>query len=84
MILAQRGDNIWLTEPTDAYMRQWTASSLVQEMACCPKLTLNTLRAKFFRGNKNIYLHLMSFVNTDMTQVVEIFPQVRQELIYST
>ena len=42
------------------------------------------LHAKFFRGNKNIYLHFMSFLHIDMTQVVEILPQVRQELTYST
>ena len=38
----------------------------------------------FFRGNKNRYLHFMSFFHIDMTQVVEIFPQVRQELTYFT
>ena len=35
---------------------------------------LNSLRATFFRGNKNLYLHLMSFLHIDMTQVVEILP----------
>ena len=39
---------------------------------------LNPLRAKFFRGNKNIYLHFMSLLHIDMTQVVEIYSQVRQ------
>ena len=29
--------------------------------------------AKFFRGNKNIYLHI-SFLHIDVTQVVEILP----------
>ena len=28
--------------------------------------SLNFLRAKFFRGNINIYLHFMSFLHTDM------------------
>ena len=37
----------------------------------------NPLHAKFFRGNKNIYLYFMSFFHIDMTQVVEILPQVR-------
>ena len=41
---------------------------------------LNPLHAKFFRGNKNINLHFMSFLHIDMTQVLEILPQVRQEL----
>ena len=39
--------------------------------------------AKFFRGNINIYLHFITFLHIDMTQVVEIFPQVRQGLTYS-
>ena len=43
----------------------------------------NLLCAKFFRGNKNIYLHVMSFLLTDMTHIVEIFPQVRQGPTYS-
>ena len=47
-------------------------------------LHINPLRAKFFRGNINIYLHFVSFLYTDMTQVVEILPQVRKESTYST
>ena len=43
-----------------------------------------TLYMLFFGANKNIYLHFMSFLHIDMTQVVEILPQVRQELPYST
>ena len=35
-------------------------------------------------GNKNIYLHFMSFLLIYMTQVDEILPKVRQELTYST
>ena len=45
---------------------------------------LNSLHAKFFRGNKNIYLYFMSFLHIDMTQVFEILAQVRQESIYFT
>ena len=44
----------------------------------------NPLRAKFFRGNIKIYLHFVSFLHIDTTQVVEILPQVRQEPTYST
>ena len=40
------------------------------------------LCAKFFGGNKHIYSHFISCLNIDMTQVVEILPQVRQELAY--
>ena len=46
--------------------------------------TINPLRAKFFRGNINIYLHFVSFIHFDTTPVVEILPQIRQELTYST
>ena len=45
---------------------------------------LNPLRAKLFRGNISIYLHFMSFLHSDTTQVVEILPQIRQEPSYST
>ena len=47
-------------------------------------MIINTLRAKFFRRNINMYLHFVSFVNIDRTQVVEILPQTRQEPTYST
>ena len=47
-------------------------------------LNLNPLSAKFFRGNINIYLHFVLFLHIDMTQVVENFPQIRQEPTYST
>ena len=47
-------------------------------------ISINPLRAKFFRGNINIYLHLVSFLHIDTTQVVEILPQIRQEPTYST
>ena len=47
------------------------------------KLFLNLLCAKFFWGNKT-YLHFVSFLYTDMAQEVEILPQVRQALTYST
>ena len=48
------------------------------------QLFLNPLRAKFFRVNKNIYLHFMSFLHTNKTQAVEIPSQVRQGPTYST
>ena len=47
-------------------------------------LDFNPLRANFFRGNINIYLHFMSFLHIDTMQVVEILPQIRQEPTYST
>ena len=40
--------------------------------------SINPLHAEFFRRIININLHFISFLNTDMTQVVEILPQVRK------
>ena len=45
---------------------------------------INLLHAKFFRENINIYLHFVSYLHIDTTQVVEILPQIRQETTYST
>ena len=45
---------------------------------------INPLRAKFLRENINIYLHFMSFLHIDKTQIVEIPPWVRQWPAYST
>ena len=39
---------------------------------------INPLRAKFFRGNINIYSHFVSFLRIDMTQVLKILPQARE------
>ena len=36
-------------------------------------LFINPLRAKFFRVNINIYLHFISFLHIDMTQVLKFF-----------
>ena len=38
---------------------------------------INSLRAKFFRGKINIYLHFMSLLHIDMTQVLKTLPEVR-------
>ena len=46
--------------------------------------SINSFRAKFFRGNINIYLHFMSLLHTDMTQVLKILPHVRPGPTYST
>ena len=47
-------------------------------------IEINPLPAKFFRENINIYLHFVSYLHIDTTQVVEILPQIRQEPAYST
>ena len=46
--------------------------------------SINPLRAKFLRGNKNIYLHFMPFLHIDIAQVVEILFEVRQGPTYAT
>ena len=45
---------------------------------------INPLHAIFFRENINIYLHFISFLHINKTQVVEIPPWVRQGPAYST
>ena len=45
---------------------------------------INHSRAKFVIGNIKIYLQFISLLHTGKTQVVDILPQVRQELTYST
>ena len=45
---------------------------------------INPLRAKLLRENINIYLHFMSFLHTNKTQVAEIPPGVRRRPAYST
>ena len=45
---------------------------------------INPLRAKFFRGNINIYLHFVLFLHIDTTQVVGMLQQIRQEPTYYT
>ena len=39
---------------------------------------INRLHASFVGENKNVYLHFMSFLHIDMTQVVEFHTQMRQ------
>ena len=48
------------------------------------KIGLTLYVLSFFKGNINIYLHFVSFLHIDATQVVEILPQIRQEPTYST
>ena len=55
---------------------------LITGCNCCE--IFNPLRAKFFRESINIYLHFVSYLHIDVMQVVEIFPQIRQEPTYST
>ena len=50
----------------------------------CTSYILNPLRATFSRDNINVYLHFMSFLHTNKTQVVEKPPRVKQGPAYST
>ena len=64
-----------------AWMPLWATCTLRTRWC---RSVLNPLRAKFLRENINIYLHFMSFLHTNKTQVVEISPRVRQGPAYST
>ena len=44
----------------------------------------NPLHAELFIGNLKTYKQFISFLHTDMTQVVETLPHIRQEHSYST
>ena len=54
-------------------------------MSNCHEISLSVkpLRAKFFCGNINIYVHIMPFFHIDLTQVLKTLPQVREGPIYS-
>ena len=69
---------------TSLGMYRWLYCVTTQYPYYVYHLDVNPLRAKFFRGNKNIYLHFMSILHIDMTQVVGILPSVRQGLVYIT
>ena len=71
------GFDTWITRP------QWVVVWEMASILSWPQW-VNPLRAKFFRGNINIYLHFASFLHINMAQVVEILPQIRQEPTYST
>ena len=63
----------------------WTVTELIHQWIfnhVCKNL--DPLRAEFLRDNINIYLHFMSFLHTNKTQVVDIPPRVRQAPAYST
>ena len=51
----------------------WNALTLMSRR---PNDLINPLRAKYFRRNIKIYLHFMSLLYIDMTQVLKIHPQV--------
>ena len=74
-LACNKEENLVVTGAGDSTVIVWKVSRR--------EVNVNPLRANFFRGNKNIYLHFVSFLHIDMTQEIEILPQVRQELNYS-
>ena len=52
-------------------------------MAWCQAIALTLSMLNFSEGTKT-YIYILSFLHNDMTQVVEILPQVRKELKYFT
>ena len=52
----------------------WKSSYCVSWYPCVS----SHFACKIFSENKNIYLHIISFLHIDMTQVVGILPSVRQ------
>ena len=61
-----------------------STSSCKEHLWYSSSIIINPLRAKFFWGNINIYLHFMSFLHIDWTQVLKILPQVSKGPTYST
>ena len=61
-------------------LTHWSLRDLRHSYKC----HFDPLSAKLFRGKINQYLHFVSFFHIDVTQVVEILPQIRQEPTYST
>ena len=59
--------------------KQDFAYSLAISTAITGPDCINPLRAKFFRGNINMYLHFVSFLHIDMTQVLKILPRILKQ-----
>ena len=69
----------WCRQATGHYLSQCWHRSLSPYGVTRPQW-VNLLHAKFFRGNINIYIHFMSLLHIDMTQLVKILALVRQDL----
>ena len=74
---------IWEHWSTLEYKACMVTCLSVEALKAVSLKAFNPLCVKFFRGNKNIYLHFISFLHIDLPEVVEILPQVRQGLAYS-
>ena len=78
---AKRGTTVYLIDRVSREASKLTFNSFWPMTLL---IWVNPLRAKFFRGNINIYLHFMSLLHIDMTEVLKILPQVRPGPTYST
>ena len=77
--------NIVNSNPRNKF--QWNSHIFIQENAfenVCKMAAIlpqpqcvNPLRAKFFRGNINIYLYFMSLLHIDLTQILKTLPRIR-------
>ena len=65
-------------------LSMWLLNGPAFFVSCDIFIIVNPLSAKFFRGHINIYLHFMSYLHANTTQVVEISPRARQGPAYST
>ena len=68
----------------DCILNKIVAKFLFTEVIDDASASVHPLRVKFFRRNRNIYLHSVPFIHIDKMQVVEILPQTRQESRYPT
>ena len=68
-------------------LNNWAHKGLIihdSKVLDCHAFAFKPLHAKFFRESINMYKHFVSYLHIDMTQVVEILSQIRQEPTYST
>ena len=55
-------------------------AKLSQNIPVSAPQVLTLYMLNFFWGNINTYLHFMSFLHIDLTQVLKILPQVRPDI----
>ena len=67
------------------YRREKLHSPITNGLLSSPRTyIIQPLRATSFIENIEMHLQFISFLHTDIVQVVEIFPRARQELTYFT
>ena len=87
VFLVYRTNDTNFDKPLLCIARAITSSIILVRSQCfvlfIQRILFNPLRAKFFWGNINIYLHFMSFLHIDLTQALKILPRVREGPTYS-